>query len=538
MPAEHGSDIPTIYMLDENPSTKVHPEPQTGGMNRLRRASRVIEAKQPPKPQKISQLAARIKKKKALGNAAVALSVIFIVLAAWVDFLVRVVVKPNTDTSDERQQVVTNPGCHNAVYDSMTLSVTNSSPMADLCDRDFLRYIAFLYWIVTVVAGIGTEIMVGTYVIASLSPETGEQLWMYAQFLFSLCAIVSFQSAASHSVFCLPFLVAGLWKFGFPETVGFMSIFLQSPKKMSWEGMCNLFNAVGTLCHHSSAALLICLMLTGLQPVTRPIIACVTPLILQHVFVLTKYINQTVYVLIELLLDVYFQWEILSNLEYMVGPTGIPQSYSNPYADYDPMVIRCAVGMMFAHECYLLGALWGLIHGMFQETEQGSGAALGALVKMNGIGSTFGGEADKEQQLMVAFANLDKDGNGLVSDSEILTALQEHGMTEAAARTLIARFDSESDGKLSFDEFSFMIQEAENIAKEFAELDHDGSGTMTVEECRKALGTTMSPEAVEHLFQHVDVGGDGTISFAEYCDMIQMVEKLDDGEVQEWKKAF
>ena len=38
-------------------------------------------------------------------------------------------------------------------------------------------YRALVYWVVTVLSGIGTEVIVGTFILGNLSKQSGEQLW-------------------------------------------------------------------------------------------------------------------------------------------------------------------------------------------------------------------------------------------------------------------------------------------------------------------------------------------------------------------------
>merc|ERR1712166_783107 len=422
--------------------------------------------------QRYTNTAKKLARKQATKEATIGIIISAVVLIPFVELvLCRAIFLPLFDTSDDRVGV-TNPPCHNAVYDSMRLGLTNDSPWTELCDREYFRYIALVYWVVTVLSGIGTEVIVGTFILGNLSKQSGEQLWLYAQFLFSLCAVVAFQGAASHAVYCLPFLVGGLWKFGFPETVGSMSLFLKSDNRFSPKALCHFFNAIGTLCHHSSAALLICLLLTGLQPLTRPIIACIIPHIWQHIFVPTKYMSNTAYVLIELVLDIYFQMEILTNLEYFQGPTGMPQTYANPFGDYDPLVFRCAIGMLWAHELYLTSATFGLVAGLMESKENGHihshgvTAALGSLlqsVNVDPLGDTFSAPEDENELLVAQFMLFDKDKNGTIDvDDDGQCQMKE------VKRALYLTFPKD-DVKALFEDKEYEIQQRENSAVTFDE---------------------------------------------------------------------
>lgn len=508
--------------------------------------------------QQYTDTAQKLARKQAAKEATIGIIISAAVLIPFVELvLCRAILLPLFDTSDDRAGA-TNPPCHNAVYDSMRLGLTNDSPWSELCDREYFRYIALVYWVVTVLSGIGTEVIVGTFILGNLSKQSGEQLWLYAQFLFSLCAVVAFQGAASHAVYSLPFLVGGLWKFGFPETVGSMSLFLKSDNRCSPKALCHFFNAIGTLCHHSSAALLICLLLTGLQPLTRPIIACIIPLIWQHIFVPTKYMNNTVYVLIELVLDIYFQMEVLTNLEYFQGPTGMPQTYANPFGDYDPLVFRCAIGMLWAHELYLTSASLGLIAGLMEtkDDEQihshGVTGALGSLLKsvnIDPLGDTFSAPEDENELLVAQFMLFDKDKNGTLDVHEVSEALGGV-FDDFTVATLISRYDfeeeNEEDTKLSFDEFCVMIESAKTIQRNFSLLDVDGDGAASMKEVKRALYLTFPKDDVKALLEdkkyEIQHRENTCVTFDEYClimdQLLDLARSDEHGEVEEWQDAF
>eukprot|EP00959_Pyramimonas_sp_CCMP1952_P277371 5798729-Pyramimonas_sp.AAC.2 len=78
----------------------------------------------------------------------------------------------------------------------------------------------------------------------------------------------------------------------------------------------HLLDGLGTLLHHSSAAMVICMLLVGV--INRPVRAVpdvILPLVMQHWFAMVKYANRWVYVGIELVLEVVFEWSVFSNWE-------------------------------------------------------------------------------------------------------------------------------------------------------------------------------------------------------------------------------
>lgn len=128
-------------------------------------------------------------------------------------------------------------------------------------------------------------------------------------------AISSVQEPCAHGQRTCPRTQVGLWKCGFPETLHLVvkahHSFLRS---RPFHGVVSLIGGIGMMIHHSATSLIIVGICTHLWAVTRPITAaCVLP-ILQHLCVLLKYHNYYIYLGVELLLEVYFQFEVLSNL--------------------------------------------------------------------------------------------------------------------------------------------------------------------------------------------------------------------------------
>lgn len=73
--------------------------------------------------------------------------------------------------------------------------------------------------------------------------------------------------------------------------------------------------AIGTLLHHSAASLVICMLVTGTLSSHRSIIDPILILCMQHWFVLLKHFNENLYVFIEWILEIWFQWSVFSNFE-------------------------------------------------------------------------------------------------------------------------------------------------------------------------------------------------------------------------------
>jgi hypothetical protein len=231
-------------------------------------------------------------------------------------------------------------------------------------DHQFITFVTLNLWVVLVTSGIGTELIVGAFMVKHLTREQVQRTWEYVQFMFPLFAFLAFIGAGHQSPFAIPFVLVGLWKFGFPETVGYLSKALDDRGLLAFS---NLLNGLGTFLHHSSAALLICILAMGLAPLTRPMTSCILPLILQHLVVLVKYQSFGIYCILEVVLDTIFQWECLFNAQLFYGEHGMPLSASMPFKVVDPLVIRSMVGMFMAHWLYLLAAALSIVHGWIPE---------------------------------------------------------------------------------------------------------------------------------------------------------------------------
>ena len=89
----------------------------------------------------------------------------------------------------------------------------------------------------------------------------GTTLWHFTQLLFSLFLMIAILAAGNHDTMALPFLVAGLWKFGFPETIGcFLEArtigFARSAPTERARAACAFLDGLGTLLHHTAGVLL------------------------------------------------------------------------------------------------------------------------------------------------------------------------------------------------------------------------------------------------------------------------------------------
>jgi len=249
---------------------------------------------------------------------------------------------------------------------------------AQLDDVGFHIYFTLIAWTTVVIAGLSSEVFVGlTLIHQLLEHDLGVVIWHLSQMVSALCLTVAF---FSDTAFGLPFLAAGLWKFGFPETITCLLLFYKNTLKID-----SLIDGMGTLLHHLSTSLTITGIMCHLFPRSRAIIAaCVVP-IMQHWFVLVKYSQPTVYLVLELLLEAWFEWEVITNIGEFHSPLGVVVTR---------MGRSCALTMLLAHWLYLTAATIRLVRGcragLSLEDEAEAEAHRGSISDMRSNRTAFG----------------------------------------------------------------------------------------------------------------------------------------------------
>jgi len=210
---------------------------------------------------------------------------------------------------------------------SLNAAVPNSSeltskplpsflPMREWNDREFLCYLTVVMWITMVLTGLGTEVLVWIMFIKGGWNDERENLWWLAQFFFPMIAATSIGLANTHNWFSMPLLVLTAWKFGFPETVLSLHTALYDNKSSFLVRFVNFLSGAGTVIHHSASALYVAAVCTNLIPASRFVIQITVPLLMQHWFVLLRYNYNTAYVVLEVVLEVWFQWTAFGLLKF------------------------------------------------------------------------------------------------------------------------------------------------------------------------------------------------------------------------------
>ena len=107
----------------------------------------------------------------------------------------------------------------------------------------------------------------------------------------------------------------------------------------------DFLSAYGTVLHHSATSLIVVALATGQLPLTRYIISVALPLVVQHWVVSLKYAWKLGYVLVELALEVWWEFEVISNIP-------------NFHEFIEQFVLW---SMLMAHWMYFLGGTLSLV---------------------------------------------------------------------------------------------------------------------------------------------------------------------------------
>ena len=89
----------------------------------------------------------------------------------------------------------------------------------------------------------------------------------------------------------------------------YLGIFHQRATRL--ERLSDMIVGIGTLLHHSAASFIISMMVVGVIPPSRFIFNPIIILVMQHWVVLLSYVNIPLYSAIQLVLEYFFEWNVL-----------------------------------------------------------------------------------------------------------------------------------------------------------------------------------------------------------------------------------
>lgn len=213
---------------------------------------------------------------------------------------------PSEDTILEMLYKLCGETCHGSVQQSLTSILIDD-------DGHFTIYVGFINWITVVITGLGWEMFMMLFHLKEGWTKTHETQYMAAEFLFSILSLITLGLGTSRNYLSLFTLVAGCWKLGFPETIATMYCAFYDTSLSPKKRISLALDSIGYLLHHSAASLVICMALTGNIILDRYVVDILLILCIQHWFVLLARRNKMIYIVIELILEVWYQWTHWAN---------------------------------------------------------------------------------------------------------------------------------------------------------------------------------------------------------------------------------
>jgi calcium-dependent protein kinase len=130
---------------------------------------------------------------------------------------------------------------------------------------------------------------------------------------------------------------------------------------------------------------------------------------------------------------------------------------------------------------------------------------------------------DEKKDLEKIFKAMDKDGSGTLDRSEDFGV----AVTEEMVDAMFKAVDLDGNDCIDYSEFVMAtMNEKDLITNErlkaaFNLFDKDGSGTISPNEIRNALGIESTDKRLNDLIAEIDENGDGEIQFEEFCNMMK-----------------
>jgi calcium-dependent protein kinase len=144
---------------------------------------------------------------------------------------------------------------------------------------------------------------------------------------------------------------------------------------------------------------------------------------------------------------------------------------------------------------------------------------------------------DMVKDLRNIFKELDENGDGTLSYDEIKSGFKKYYHDEKIAEKeleeIIKKIDQDNNECIEYEEFiratvnlDVLLTE-ENLKMAFAAFDKDGSGILSHDEIKTALGLIESSEEdekiIKNIIAEIDINGDGDISYQEFKELMVKV---------------
>lgn len=141
-------------------------------------------------------------------------------------------------------------------------------------------------------------------------------------------------------------------------------------------------------------------------------------------------------------------------------------------------------------------------------------------------------DRDELKNLGQIFAEIDVNGDGLVSPEELVNAFKKQGVTDeklfTKVKAMMQQADADGDGNLSYEELLMASVQRKLAAKEerlwqaFCRFDTDSSGKISDVEVAQVLN--MSVEEARKMIKEIDTNNDGQVDYEEFNKMMMAQE--------------
>jgi Ca2+-binding EF-hand superfamily protein len=126
-----------------------------------------------------------------------------------------------------------------------------------------------------------------------------------------------------------------------------------------------------------------------------------------------------------------------------------------------------------------------------------------------------------EEFVKEAFTFWDKDGDNFITPADLTALFESFNRTELNANADFAKVDADGDGKVTFEEFSALVQaEQTSFKKLFEFYDKNNTGSLSVSEL-KILIAKVGGDAnrFDELMKLADKDIDGTVNYEEFVEI-------------------
>jgi len=197
-------------------------------------------------------------------------------------------------------------------------SYSPDSAAGSFTDYEYRVFITLSTWLIAMFTGLSLELFLGTHIVQYFEThETMHWFWVYANCLFPIMVLCGF---LSQSFFGLPLMVLGMFKFGFPEINAYLHR-ASTHQMFSIHWWSDSLNGCGSLFHHGSSILVLAGLINELFTLETYVVVILLITLFQHMVVVLKYLRRKTYIVLVLLLELCFQYEILSVLHLTAKDT-------------------------------------------------------------------------------------------------------------------------------------------------------------------------------------------------------------------------